>query len=483
MNQYDSGNQSRTGLDDVYTVSEITDALRQNLESEFPSIRVAGEIANFKAHISGHYYLTLRDEKNLLRGVMFKRNTYGLAFLPDNGMFVIASGRMSHYGGSGQTQLIMDSMVVAGRGGAEIEFERLLGKLVNEGLTDISRKQAIPLYPGKIAVITSKTGAVIRDIRKTVERRWPVADLVHIHSEVQGPKAIDSLVRAFSRIEAMKDVDLVILARGGGSSEDLWVFNLEPVARAVSGCRYPVITGIGHETDTTICDHVADLRAPTPTAAAELATPSRMDILDRLDRFAESIRKNWLQSSERRLNLVEYIMRGSVFELFEHKKDDALLRVEDLTARLDELWSGISNSHLSHIDDAANSMNVSLGNKCRVSERRLADSTKRLVGNTPDGNIKAGKESLRRLQGLIRSEILGSIRMKKSRSDGIIRTMEGLYPLGILKRGYTFCMTGDGNEVVGSVDGVSTGQRIKVMFHDGNASCLVEKKGKEKGWR
>jgi exodeoxyribonuclease VII large subunit len=260
--------------EDIYTVTEISEAITQSLESDFPAVRVIGEIANFKAHTSGHLYFSLRDKSNLLRAVVFRRYVEALPFGPDNGMLVIATGRISHYGGGGQTQIVAYRLTPAGRGGMELEFRSLLKKLMREGLTASERKRGIPPYPARFVVITSETGAVIRDILDTLKRRWPVAEILHIGVAVQGPRAVPTIVKAFERANRLEEIDAVILARGGGSIEDLWAFNSEEVARAVAGSVHPVICGIGHEIDTTIADYVADVRAATPTAAAELAAPS-----------------------------------------------------------------------------------------------------------------------------------------------------------------------------------------------------------------
>ncbi|MBN2071255.1 MAG: exodeoxyribonuclease VII large subunit [Candidatus Krumholzibacteriota bacterium] len=438
MRSSDWNDSPVTENEDIYSVSEIAEALRHNLETEFPSVRIIGEIANFKAHASGHYYLTLRDEKNLIRIVIFKRNAYRLPFLPSDGMQVIASGRISFYGGTGQTQLIAENLVRAGKGASELQFRRTLQKLIDEGATGIDRKRAIPRFPEKIAVITSLSGAVIKDISNTLARRWPLARIVRVPAEVQGATAAGSIIRAFEETDSMEGIDCVILARGGGSIEDLWAFNLEETARAVLGSKYPVITGIGHEIDTTICDYVSDLRAPTPTAAAELAAPEIGQVKNDIANIIRILGKIADRGSLRRYNMLDLVMRSSVFPAIRHRLDYGMLQADEKQVRLENWWKG--NRH---------DLLASSGNLCVRLDRTLIDR-------------------------------LGFV---KEKTAARIRMLEGLYPLSILKRGYSFCTSDDGLRIISGTDNIGKGDNIAVNFHDGSAFCTVKDKRKGKMWR
>ena len=266
----------------VYTVSEVSGHLKDYLESNpvLADLTVIGEVANHRKPGSGHHYFTLRDERASLNCVMF-RSGRGGRYLQDGAQAVIR-GRISMYVARGDVQLYAESVRPAGQGALQQAFEELKARLSAEGLFDPGRKRPLPEFPGRIAVITSPTGAVIQDILNVLSRRYPLVEVVVIPSAVQGERAAPELVGAFETLDSESDIDLVILARGGGSLEDLWPFNEEQVARAIFASRIPVVSAVGHETDVTIADFVADVRAPTPSAAAELATPDVMDLAARL---------------------------------------------------------------------------------------------------------------------------------------------------------------------------------------------------------
>lgn len=468
--------------DEIYTVTEITEAIRQSLESEFPSVSVMGEIANFKAHTSGHLYFSLRDEKNLLRVVVFRRYVNNLSFGPENGTLAVASGRLSHYGGSGQTQLLAQRMVPAGRGELELDFRRLLRKLMDEGLTAAERKRPIPPYPERIVVITSPTGAVIKDILDTLNRRWPVAEVIHLCTEVQGPGAGRMIAESFARSNSLEEVDVVILARGGGSTEDLWTFNLEEAARAVAGSVHPVITGIGHEVDTTVVDYVSDMRAATPTAAAELATPMIEDVRAAVDENLNKIKKLYLESSEEKLRFLEYLLRSSAFPALVHRLERAELKMEDLTGRCDGWWTVKKLENYNKIHSRTLVVENELGRSIRACESRLVKILERLSLRSPEKRTSASSESLKRLLHLLRVRSEGSIDIRSQELKGRLRALKGLYPLKVLSRGYTFCTNGDGEEVIGSVNKVAPEGELTVNFYDGRAFCKVERKRRGRPW-
>jgi exodeoxyribonuclease VII large subunit len=469
--------------DDIYTVSEISDALRQHLESEFHEISVLGEIANFKAHSSGHLYFSLRDESNLLRVVLFKRNAVRVDFEPENGQLVIASGGVSHYGGSGQTQLIAHSLLPAGRGAMEIEYRRLLQTLMQEGLTSAERKRPIPVYPGRIVIITSPTGAVIRDIIDTIGRRWPVAELMHLCVDVQGPRAEPSIVRAFETVNGLDGVDLVILARGGGSVEDMWTFNRESVARAVANSRYPVITGIGHEIDTTVCDHVSDLRASTPAAAAELATPDGEDVRGKIDGLAERITSLYRREAGGKLRMLEYLLRSSSFPAIEHMLDREELRHADLTARLESWFEGMLGLVTSRLGSIVMRLDASISNAIRRYHGTIGATVEQFAPLDPGTRILERRECLERISRIIEMRIVSGIELKRGALSERMRMLDGMHPLTVLRRGYTYCTEPEGERVIARTGDVVRGEGMMVHFYDGDALCTVERTRKGVSWR
>ena len=267
----------------VYSVSEITAEVKAVLEDGFSAVWVEGELSNFKHHTSGHMYFTLKDDRAQLRGVMFRGSNRLLKFQPKDGLAVLVFGALTVYERRGEYQITVEFMEPKGVGALQLAFEQLKAKLEAEGLFDAARKRPLPRLPRKIGIITSPTGAVIRDILTIIGRRFPgLAILIH-PTQVQGESAAPEIAAAIARLGARTDLDVLIVARGGGSLEDLWAFNEEVVARAIAACPIPVISAVGHETDVTIADFVADLRAPTPSAAAELVVAQRDELRQRVD--------------------------------------------------------------------------------------------------------------------------------------------------------------------------------------------------------
>lgn len=260
----------------VLSVSQLNRYVKSIIEQDYnlQTVFVQGEVSNFTNHYrTGHYYMTIKDEHSSIRAVMFKSANSRLRFMPENSMNVIIKGRVSVFERDGQYQLYIDDMQPDGAGALSLAFEQLKNKLAAEGLFDESRKRPIPRFPERVGVVTSPTGAAIRDIINVISRRFPAAELILCPVQVQGASAAGQIKAAIELFNAKKAADVLIVGRGGGSAEELWAFNEEPVARAVAASEIPVISAVGHETDFTICDFAADLRAPTPSAAAEIAVP------------------------------------------------------------------------------------------------------------------------------------------------------------------------------------------------------------------
>ena len=274
------------------TVSEITDQIKKTLEEEYSQLKVIGEISNFKAHISGHWYFTLKDKNASINCTMWKGINNYVFFTPQDGMKVIITGRITLYPPRGTYQLDARSMKPAGEGELQKAFEELKKRLFDEGLFDEDAKKSIPKFPKKIGIITGSDTAALRDMINIAERRFPIVELLIASAKVQGDGAAEEIITRIKELNRRKDIDLIILGRGGGSLEDLWAFNEESLARALYHSSIPIISGIGHEIDYTIADFVSDLRAPTPSAAMELATPNKDELFAFIDDFSYTSTNN-----------------------------------------------------------------------------------------------------------------------------------------------------------------------------------------------
>lgn len=268
-------------LNPVLTVSQLTNRIRDTLEDRFDSIFVVGEVSNAKIYPSGHWYFSLKDQEATLPCVCFKNSTASIKFKIEDGLMVVARGKLSVYPPRGAYQMVAIGLEPVGVGEWQLAFEQLKKKLEAEGLLDPARKKAIPMLPKKVGVVTSPAGAALRDILSAITRRNQGVSILIAPAKVQGDGSAEEIARAIKLLELQEDIDVIIVARGGGSIEDLWSFNTEVVARAVAECKIPIISGVGHETDVTICDFVADLRAPTPTAAAEMVAKGSIELLDK----------------------------------------------------------------------------------------------------------------------------------------------------------------------------------------------------------
>ena len=351
----------------VYSVSQVTSYLKGQLERDalLQDLWVSGEVANLARPGSGHTYFTLRDASGSLRCVMFRNGVVGAELL-ENGSAVIAHGRVSVYEVRGEVQLVADIVQPEGVGELQLRLEQLKLKLENEGLFETSRKRDLPIFPRRLGVVTSPTGAVWQDIQTVIERRYPLVELLLAPSPVQGDAAAPGIVEAIQVLNQQDDVDVVIVARGGGSMEDLWPFNEEIVARAIYGSRVPVISAVGHETDFTIADLVADVRAPTPSAAAEMAVPDSSELLAGLTAARQSLiarASSHLATKSESLRLLDARLARGRPDL-----DTLRMRIDDL------LQKGAT----------------SLAHNLEVKRERLAGLTLRLEALSPRGTLRRG---------------------------------------------------------------------------------------------
>lgn len=335
----------------VLTVTQVSTYLKAILEENdvLSSIYVSGEISNFKNHYqTGHLYFTLKDEHSLIKCVMFQSNASKLRFSPENGMNVVVHGRVSLYERDGQYQLYADRLQPDGTGALYIAYEQLKQKLEKLGWFKKDLKKNIPHYPKRIGVVTSPTGAAVKDIVNVLQRRYPIADIILCPVQVQGESASSEIVSALHKLNDLKACDVIILGRGGGSIEELWAFNEENVAKAVFESQIPIISAVGHETDFTICDFVADLRAPTPSAAAELAVPNIDDLLFVIDslkkRMNHSIK---MKIDNERIYLQKFISYEFIFNLYssllnrKHKEVNELM--DQITKVISEIFYNAKN--------------------------------------------------------------------------------------------------------------------------------------------
>ena len=339
-------------LNNTLSVSQITGHIQQTLEKDFASVWVKGEISNLTRHSSGHWYFSLKDSGAQLGSVMFRRQNESVRFEPAHGMEITAHGRITVYPPQGRYQLVVDQMLPAGQGDLHLAFENLKKKLQAEGLFDPSLKQNLPKYPSKIGIVTSPTGAAIRDMINILSRRFPLAEIILMPVKVQGDGAAAEIANAIEIFNSLDECQVLLVGRGGGSLEDLWAFNEEIVARAIAASSIPIVSAVGHETDTTISDFVADHRAPTPSAAAELVVPDQIELAKWFSQVEQSLQTNIRSridkygmrlisiSKSYALKRPELMIEQSVQKL-DHLEDRSLRSTQDkisrLTARLDNL--------------------------------------------------------------------------------------------------------------------------------------------------
>lgn len=336
----------------IISVSQLNTYIKSILDSDdrLRYVFVTGEISNLTDHYSsGHIYLSLKDDKALVKAVMFSFSAKNLKFRPENGMKVIARGRISLYEPSGQYQLYIEDMQPDGIGSLTIAFEQLKKKLEAEGLFDPKFKKPIPEFPKKIAIITSPTGAALQDIRNILVRRWPYSEVEIIPVLVQGDAAAPMLCKSVREVDLKGDADVIIIGRGGGSIEDLWAFNNEELARAIFDCRIPVISAVGHETDFTICDFVSDMRAPTPSAAAELATPDRetqIDLLTKQRQYLVALSEMLINSREKELVRISSVLTEKDPNIEFDNKVDIFNKLSDRLLKASENFTEKKKSEL-----------------------------------------------------------------------------------------------------------------------------------------
>ena len=344
----------------ILSVSELTFQIKELMEGSFPSVWIEGEMSNFIHHRSGHMYFTLKDDRSELRSVMFRGNNRFLRFKPESGLKVVVQGKISVYEQRGQYQLIVQQMEPAGIGTLYLAYEALKRQLSSEGLFDMEWKQEIPPFPKTVGIVTSGSGAAIQDIIKVLSRRAPHVQLILRPTLVQGADAAAEIVQAIGEFQSFQNVDVLIVGRGGGSLEDLWPFNEEKVARAIHACTIPIISAVGHETDISISDLVADVRAPTPSVAAELVSPSRENLIGNLDQIFFDLNRALGKQLQQKWQSLDHLTDRAVFQQPGRKVADRRVRLETAIHQLVQSAQyrvNVSRSHLQGVQEILTVLN------------------------------------------------------------------------------------------------------------------------------
>ncbi len=452
-------NQQTNDLGHIYTVSELNGQLKKLIEDKYPFIWVTGEISNFSVPVSGHSYFSLKDNNSLINCVMFRNQRKRLKFIPENGMKITGMGRISLYEPRGSYQLIFEHMEPKGAGALQIAFEQLKTKLAQEGLFDESLKKPIPFLPSKISIITSGTGAAVRDVIIVSKRRFPGICLEIVPAKVQGDDSEHEIANAIALVNSIGKSELIILCRGGGSIEDLAAFNSEKVARAIHDSDIPIISAIGHETDFTIADFVSDLRAPTPSAAAEIAVPDRNDLNNRLLSIKKAMVKelgSYIISLKSRINEL-----NSRLKTPERIMDDMQFRLEDIDTRLI----------------------VSVKNIIYSNKEKLEWFFKSLYANNPGRDINLFKKNYSDLKSRLRIGIRNNAERCRMKHDRLKANLEALNPSAVLKRGYSITKKHPKGSIIMDSESIETGDTIEVILAKGKLLCQVKNKnGKEKNF-
>lgn len=440
-------------MDDIkyYSITALNRAIKNMFDSkpELNRVYIKGEISNFKHHTRGHLYFTLKDENSRIAAVMFSSAASKMTFEPEDGMKVLVCGRVTVYEANGGYQIYVDQMDLDGIGNLYLEYEKLKKKLEQEGLFSLEHKRPIPKYPKKVGIITAPTGAAIRDILSTIKRRYPICETILFPALVQGTGAKESIVEQLTRAQEF-DLDVIICGRGGGSIEDLWAFNEEIVARAIYNSKIPVISAVGHEIDFTIADFVADLRAPTPTGAAEMAVPSLVDLRTLIEQYKIRINENIKgiinYNTKRLQNIREsYVLKNplALYEVKEQKLDNFIDRV-----------------------------NLTINTMLNDYKVRLDNIKSSYVLKNPLATYEVKKEKLINLEKILNKLVVSKIDVSTHKYEVIINKLELLNPLNILSKGYSLVTLDD--EVVKSTKNLKLDDTISIRMHEGKVKAIVK---------
>jgi len=435
----------------IWPVRELVTQVRELVEEEYGDIWVEGEISNFRPAPSGHMYFTLKDADAQLPIVLFRRQAMLLRFRPEDGLHVLVRGRVSVYEQRGQLQLVAETMEPVGAGSLQLAFEQLKERLKAEGLFDADRKKPLPLFPHTVGIVTSPTGAVIRDFLNIVSRRHSGLNVLLCPVSVQGESAPVEIESALAELNADGLVDLIVLARGGGSLEDLAAFNSERVARAIASSPLPVVSAVGHETDFTIADFVADLRAPTPSAAAELITEAQHKIAEHL------------ATQSHRLE------RAARFQLLQARQRLTRLPVSRAESRVTTFMHRLGQ----RLDDATQRLDVALTAQLRLRQDRIAELAAAVLRIDPRQNLAHARSHLADFRARIDRCMERLVHSYAASLNALDARLHSLSPLAVLDRGYALVLSAEGT-LVRSTTQIAAGDRVTTRLADGSFSGRVE---------
>ena len=437
---------------EIISVSEINKRAKSILEENFPFVWIQGEVSNFFSAASGHWYFSLKDESSEIRCAMFTNKNHHITFEPKDGDHLVLNGTLSIFEGRGQYQIIVEHIELAGEGALLKAFEELKKKLQLEGLFDDSIKRQLPAYPKDIAVVTSPDGAVIQDIINVLDRRSPFLDLTVVPTLVQGEKAAPLICDALNKVGKLKKVDVVILARGGGSIEDLWAFNNEEVARAIVNCPTPIISAVGHETDFTISDFVSDLRAPTPSIAAEIISQPYSELIETLEGYQNYISRSVISQIDfQRTQITNLVKR------IRHPGD----KLREISQKLDYVETALIQNINQEISFKKNGLN-------------LKDLS--LQQNSPQNKIKEAKVYLQNASKDLLKALKLEIERKSTDLAEIVATLQAVSPLSVLSRGYSIISTEPDGKILSSSNQVEIGQTISAILSKGSIKAEIKSK-------
>lgn len=430
---------------DVLSVSRLASEVRAVLEGSFPLLWIAGEISNLAQPRSGHLYFSLKDANSQVRCAMFRNRRSLLRFLPRDGEQVLVRAKVTYYEPRGDFQLVIEHMQPAGAGAQQRAFEELKARLQAEGLFDPARKQALPIYPRRLGIITSPSGAAIHDVLQVLKRRFPALPVTIYPVPVQGQGAAAAIIKALALAERRNDCDVLLLTRGGGALEDLAEFNDEQLARTIAALRIPLVSAIGHEVDFTLADFVADRRAPTPSAAAELISPDGAAVLIQLERMRTALNRHQRQ------------------QLLNHSQ-----RVQQLQTRLHLAGP---QRHLQQQQQRLDELDLRVQRSMRRRITQLHGQLERLQRglnvHTPRRRLGVFEERARELHTRLHSAWRATLGLRVERLQGLMRNLHAVSPLATLERGYAIVHTADSDGIVRSTAQIHPGDTLRVRLHDG----------------
>lgn len=439
--------------EEIYTVSRLNREVRFLLEGSFPMMWVEGEISNFAAPSSGHWYFSIKDSSAQIRCAMFKPQIRQIKILPKDGMHVLIKARVSLYEGRGDFQLLVEHLTETGEGKLRQEFELLKKRLLTAGLFAESHKKSLPTIPKSIGVITSATGAAIRDILSVLKRRFAHAPIIIYPTLVQGELSAVSIVTAIQTANRRRECDVLILARGGGSLEDLWGFNVEQVAHAIYGSEIPIISGIGHEVDFTIADFVADVRAPTPSAAAELIVPDKDDLLITLKHFKQQLIRIMQQP-------LKYYQQHLIWIKKNLQQQHPKRKLAEQAQKLDLCETTLSRLLAKLIFS-------------RQSELRTLRA--KLYGLSPAAKIQELQHRLTHLSKNLQVCMKQKLQHQRQQIGSLAAKLDALSPLSTLQRGFAIATSVPEQQILRDAKEIKLGDKIQVRLMEGKLQCLVEK--------